>query len=574
MPIFRPRRPCSGSLFFLGFVLLTASLFLSPSNLLSEDTQSNSKPESQPSGVTSEPKPAAPAKGLKLSQPLMHFPNELKQILDEAQKPFCGNGVLDSGEACDPLDERTRNNIATGETCNLQCHYEIPEVCQNGNLEGSEQCEKNIPCEDPNRVCQNCQCVPRTCGDGVKQDSEMCDDMNNSRDGSVRNSDCEISQVCSNCQCVLPSLAPAVCGDLIKEQREPCDLDAAGASLGCGPFQQCVSCSCQLINQSFCGNGRVDPGEQCGEPGRLGCPGSNYCSACLCKAPVCGNRIVEPGEGCDDGNAISGDGCSSNCTVENGHVCTSNAGCGTGFCNAAGICQTPVCGNSIKEGSEECDDGNTLSGDGCSSTCGDETKPKTAACGNGVLETGEQCETFDGNLCDASCHWVPLSINCSVSPPSVNVTAGETPSVSCSSGGIKINWQASASGCGGNSSASNAAGFNPTVSCPSGSSSTVTCPVAVSAAGGSPSAPTASTSVSYDCNYACPRGASTSLAPNTAVKNGCYYPITGCGTIDADTCCKCSACLIQGSSCECSAMTIEDMTNNPSACQGQPITAS
>ena len=28
-----------------------------------------------------------------------------------------------------------------------------------------------------------------------------------------------------------------------------------------------------------------------------------------------------------------------------------------------------VCGDGKKEGSEECDDGNTLSGDGCSSAC-------------------------------------------------------------------------------------------------------------------------------------------------------------------------------------------------------------
>ena len=33
-------------------------------------------------------------------------------------------------------------------------------------------------------------------------------------------------------------------------------------------------------------------------------------------APVCGNSVVESGEGCDDGNAISGDGCSSTCQTE------------------------------------------------------------------------------------------------------------------------------------------------------------------------------------------------------------------------------------------------------------------
>ncbi|MBU2612139.1 MAG: DUF4215 domain-containing protein [Nanoarchaeota archaeon] len=34
--------------------------------------------------------------------------------------------------------------------------------------------------------------------------------------------------------------------------------------------------------------------------------------------PVCGNGVVETGEQCDDGNTISGDGCSSTCQIEGG----------------------------------------------------------------------------------------------------------------------------------------------------------------------------------------------------------------------------------------------------------------
>ena len=33
-------------------------------------------------------------------------------------------------------------------------------------------------------------------------------------------------------------------------------------------------------------------------------------------AAVCGNGILETGEECDDGNLINGDGCSSTCTIE------------------------------------------------------------------------------------------------------------------------------------------------------------------------------------------------------------------------------------------------------------------
>src|SRR5699024_11837435 len=37
--------------------------------------------------------------------------------------------------------------------------------------------------------------------------------------------------------------------------------------------------------------------------------------------PVCGNGIVEDGEACDDGNTTSGDGCSSSCELEDGWDC-------------------------------------------------------------------------------------------------------------------------------------------------------------------------------------------------------------------------------------------------------------
>jgi len=75
---------------------------------------------------------------------------------------------------------------------------------------------------------------------------------------------------------------------------------------------------------------------------------------------VCGNSIVETGEQCDDGNAVSGDGCSSSCQDEG-----------------------PVCGNSVVETGEQCDDGNGLSGDGCSATCQTEAAPPSGGGGGG-----------------------------------------------------------------------------------------------------------------------------------------------------------------------------------------------
>lgn len=91
--------------------------------------------------------------------------------------------------------------------------------------------------------------------------------------------------------------------------------------------------------------------------------------------PICGDAVVEGTEQCDDGNLASGDGCSATCTRE------------------------PRCGDSVVDGTEQCDDGNTVSGDGCSAACALE-------CGNGMVDQGEECDDgdttpFDG--CSETC---------------------------------------------------------------------------------------------------------------------------------------------------------------------------
>ncbi len=63
-------------------------------------------------------------------------------------------------------------------------------------------------------------------------------------------------------------------------------------------------------------------------------------------------------------------------------------------------CRVLSCGDGYKSGTETCDDGNTLSGDGCSSQC------QVEGCGNGVIEDGEACD--DGyadacGTCNADC---------------------------------------------------------------------------------------------------------------------------------------------------------------------------
>ena len=45
------------------------------------------------------------------------------------------------------------------------------------------------------------------------------------------------------------------------------------------------------------------------------------CLPSLATAQVCGDAFQDPSEDCDDGNSISGDGCSSSCLEESGYTC-------------------------------------------------------------------------------------------------------------------------------------------------------------------------------------------------------------------------------------------------------------
>ncbi len=76
---------------------------------------------------------------------------------------------------------------------------------------------------------------------------------------------------------------------------------------------------------------------------------------------MCGNGKIDGDDACDDGNTMSGDGCSATCTFEAGWTC-----------NAQGC--TEICGDGLVVGNEAkksgyCDDGNTSASDGCSPTC-------------------------------------------------------------------------------------------------------------------------------------------------------------------------------------------------------------
>lgn len=208
---------------------------------------------------------------------------------------------------------------------------------------------------------------------------------------------------------VTPSAGTAVCGNSKKESDEQCDDSNTVSGDGCSSICKTESCGDGIVHSSL--------GEECDgtnlnnstcatfgfSQGSLSCNSScKLVSTCSNPAPspVCGNAKTESGEQCDDGNAVSGDGCSSICKTEscgdgvvqsglgeecdgsnlNGNSCTT-FGYSVGNVTCSGTCKlvktgcSAVCGNGTKETGEGCDDGNTLSWDGCTSTCQVEASP-------------------------------------------------------------------------------------------------------------------------------------------------------------------------------------------------------
>jgi len=112
----------------------------------------------------------------------------------------------------------------------------------------------------------------------------------------------------------------------------------------------------------------------------------------------CGDGNLDPGEQCDDGNHLSNDGCDRDCSLPS---------CGNGAING---------GNPPNLAGEECDDGNNADGDGCTFDC------KVERCGNGIVNPGWAEECDDGGesaFCDLDCTFAACGDGY------LNMTAGE-----------------------------------------------------------------------------------------------------------------------------------------------------
>jgi cysteine-rich repeat protein len=183
-------------------------------------------------------------------------------------------------------------------------------------------------------------------------------------------------------------------GGVVCPPGSVCTEDGLGCTAnGCGNGEQEGVEECDDGNQNdeddctrecktnVCGDGKVDMlGPDTEECDDLGADTADCDSDCT--LVVCGDNHEneDAGEICDDGGTADGDGCKGDCK--------SDETCGNGFRdtqlpNTRGNMPS-LCLDSETQGTncaEACDDGNTVSGDGCSRNCLSEE-----TCQNGIRD--------------------------------------------------------------------------------------------------------------------------------------------------------------------------------------------
>uniref|UniRef100_A0A7S0F111 LNR domain-containing protein n=1 Tax=Hanusia phi TaxID=3032 RepID=A0A7S0F111_9CRYP len=226
------------------------------------------------------------------------------------------------------------------------------------------------------------------CGDGVRSSAEQCDDNNTiSGDGCSDVCTVEVGWICIQADGGYKDECSPLCGDGVRVLGyEECDDGMWSDPVGDGCTSDC----------------KLEPGFRCL------CDDQDRLIGGRCE-PVCGDGVRVQQEACDDGNTRDGDGCSSSCSVESGWVCSDNpqvADISTSLCYG-------ICADGKRVAAEQCDDGNTKSGDGCDQFCGLESGYVCADnglcstnCGDGIIAGKEACDDMnnvDGDGCSAFC---------------------------------------------------------------------------------------------------------------------------------------------------------------------------
>ena len=237
----------------------------------------------------------------------------------------CGNGVVEPPEECDNGAAMNINGSGCENDCTFTCIAGNPmrDHCDDGNAcNGTETCGTDHKCAPgtplgqgascaTGKFCVAGNCVPGSCGDGVVESPEECDD-GNSTNGDGCDNDCKFSCLSTdptrNC-----TPADACAGQGTCSSMHTCTPGTPlGDGTACGPSGMMEICKAGICIPPKCGNGVIDPGEQCDPPN-----GTTCSATCQLITPVvCGDGKIGGTEQCDDGNLFDLDGCDSTCNYE------------------------------------------------------------------------------------------------------------------------------------------------------------------------------------------------------------------------------------------------------------------
>jgi len=294
--------------------------------------------------------------------------------------PVCGDGELEAPELCD--DGNRRANDGCSATCTLECG--------DGRVSGDELCDTAIASGEGS--------CPVSCDDGL-----AC--TTNTRIGAGCAVECaftEITLPADGDACCPPDASSlvdpdcaVVCGNGLLEVGELCDTGIASGAGQCPAScdDGAVCTADALVDGGGCTARCVSTEIMSAADGDGCCPARETVASDADCSPLCGDGVHTPADGelCDTG-LMSGPGsCPTAC--DDAEICTADVLVGAGTCTAIctftilppldgdGCCppgatvatdaDCPVrCGDGVRTApGEACDDGNLISGDGCSPTC-------------------------------------------------------------------------------------------------------------------------------------------------------------------------------------------------------------
>jgi cysteine-rich repeat protein len=242
----------------------------------------------------------------------------------------CGDGVVESGEACDDANQLSGDGCAdcvlepvcTADACETVCgdaiHVESAgEACDDGNLSPRDGCDESCQVENGYTCAPGAddaaqpsapvdgEALPRSactsvCGDSLAVAEEACDDGSQNGEGyGMCASDCTPGRRCGD--------------GVVQEDYEECD-DGVNAV----PYSAAPSCGPGCRISGYCGDAIVDAayGEQCDLGTDANTGAYDGCASDCTRGPRCGDGVVQGIEQCDDGNPSPGDGCSPACRAE------------------------------------------------------------------------------------------------------------------------------------------------------------------------------------------------------------------------------------------------------------------